>query len=339
VAESDGERKRRMPGWARWSLIAGVVILLLAGGGLGAAYALVGHYDSKIARQELLPTPKGSPTVAPAGKVDGPMNILVVGVDNSGDSRAFQGVYGTRSDTVMLFHLNKELTRADAVSLPRDSYVHIPGHGDTKINAAFSYGGAPLLIQTVQDLLSITVDHVVVVNFSALHTVTDAVGGVDVTVDKTVKDERTHYVFKKGVNHLNGKLAEIYVRQRYNLPGSDYDRIKRQQQFLHALLAKATSTGVLTNPVKLDALLSAVTSSLTVDKTFPVRDLAFALRGLSSSAVTFSTLPMSRSEQMGGVDYEIPSTQGISDLSHGLRADDMASYLKKHPPNNVQHGS
>jgi LCP family protein required for cell wall assembly len=338
-ADEQPARKRRAPRWARWAMIVGLVVVVLVGGGLGVAYALVGRYDKQIARQDLLPQASKSPTIAPTGKVEGPMNILVVGVDNSGNSRSYQGVYGTRSDTVMLVHLNKDLTTADAVSLPRDSYVHIPGHGDTKINAAFSYGGAPLLIQTVQDLLSITVDHVVVVNFDALRKVTDAVGGVDVVVDKTVKDDRTKYVFKKGVNHLDGRLAEIYVRQRYNLPGSDYDRIKRQQQFIRALADKATSTGVLANPFKLDDLLNAVTSSLTVDKAFPVRDLAFALRGMSLSKATFSTLPMSGSERMGGVDYEIPSQSGMRDLSHALRSDTMPAYLKKHPPNNVQHGA
>lgn len=338
-ADEQPAKKRRAPRWARWVMIAGLVVVVLAGGGLGVAYAMVGRYDKQIARQDLLPQASKSPTVAPTGKVEGPMNILVVGVDNAGNNRSYQGVYGTRSDTVMLVHLDKTLTRADAVSLPRDSYVHIPGHGSTKINAAFTYGGAPLLIRTVEELLSITVDHVVVVSFDALRKVTDAVGGVDVVVDKTVKDDRSKYVFKKGVNHLDGKLAEIYVRQRYNLPGSDYDRIKRQQQFLRALVDKATSTGVLANPFKLDDLLNAVTSALTVDKTFPVRDLAFALRGMTLAKVSFSTLPMSGSEWMGGVIYEMPSQSGIRDLSRALRADTMPAYLKKHPPNNVQHGA
>lgn len=340
AAGSRPKRKKsnRAPRWARLCITLGVVLVVMAGGGLGAAYALVNRYDSKIDREDLLPKAKG-PTVPPTKEVSGPMNVLVVGVDNEGKQRSYQGIEGKRSDTVMLFHLDRNLKKAYAVSVPRDSAVDIPGHGNDKINAAVQYGGTPLLIQTVQNLLNITVDHVVVVNFKGLQTVTDAVGGVDVMIDKTVRDDRSHYVFPKGKNHLNGKLAEIYVRQRYNLPGSDYDRIKRQQQFLKALLEKATSTGVLTNPVKLDALLSAVTESLTVDNGFPVRDLAFALRGLRIGDVTFSTVPTVGSEKRNGQDFELVSESGVRELGKALKSDSMPVYLKKYPPNNVNHGS
>lgn len=333
-------KKRRAPMWARLCVIFGAVLTILPASALVGAYAIADRYDRNIARSNDL-LPPGQPSHAP---VTGPLNILVIGVDNSGNDRSYQGVYGSRADTIILFHLPKSMDRGYAVSFPRDSYVNIPPQkgkwdgGKNKINAAVAYGGPQLLVKTIQNLSGLTIDHVVIVDFKALHTVTDAVGGVDVYVEKTVIDGRTKYKFPAGWNHLDGKLAEVYLRQRYGLAEGDFDRVKRQQQYLHALLKKATDTGVLTNPAKLDALLTAGTASIQVDSGLPVKDLAFQLRAIRPSAVKFVTLPFAgyvRSEF--GVANRV-DTDKARQLFAAVKTETVDAYLKKYPPNDVTKG-
>jgi LCP family protein required for cell wall assembly len=244
----------------------------------------------------------------------------------------------------MLVHIDRSFRHVYAISIQRDSYVDIPavpgrwGGGKNKINEALNLGGPALAVRTVQNLLGIRIDHVVLVSFDALHKATDAVGGVDVYVDKTTYDDQFHRTWKAGWNHLSGTDAEFYVRQRHGLPASDYDRMKRQQQYLRALMTKATSSGVLSNPFTLDGVLNAVTSSLTVDSGMPVKDLAFAARGLALSDVTFATMPMAGLLQLGGVDYEQVDEAGARALGAAINSDDFTSYVAAYPANNVSHG-
>src|SRR5438128_1775547 len=167
-------------------------------------------------------------------------------------------------------------------------------------------------------MLLISIDHVLKVDFGALRTMTDAVGGVDVYIDQKTYDPRGKYTFPKGWNHLDGAHAEIYVRQRYNLPGSDFDRIKRQQQYLRALLKKATTAGILANPFKLDHLITVVAGALRVDSTMPVKDLAFALRGMTLDKVTFMTLPIASAPKIGGQDVLLPSIAAREALGRAI---------------------
>jgi LCP family protein required for cell wall assembly len=340
--------RTRSPLWARLCVIFGLVIAVTAVAVPVAANMYLDRVDKKVARDDIFAQIPASerPSPPPSGApVRGPMTILVVGSDNADSSRGFQGVYGERSDTVMLFHLDASLQHAYAVSIPRDSWVSIPpqpgkwGGGKSKINSAIYYGGLPLLVRTVQQMLQVRIDHVVKVNFGALHTMTDAVGGVDVYIDKKTFDPRAKYTFPKGWNHLDGAHAEIYVRQRYNLPGSDFDRIKRQQQYLRALLKKATAAGVLANPFKLDHLVSVAAGALRVDSAMPVKDLAFALRGVTLDRVVFTTFPIARSAVVNGQDVLIPSIAAREALGRAITTDTMATYVRQFGHNDVSHGA
>jgi LCP family protein required for cell wall assembly len=325
------------------------MLLLIGSLGLGTGFAaLTQRYDKKIEREDVFASiPQSERKVAQPGKtVTGPLNVLVIGVDNTPDEgeRAFQGVYGQRSDTIMLVHIPKSMDRGYAISIPRDSYVDVPAQpgkwdgGKNKINSAFFYGGAPLLVRTVQNLTGLQIDHVVQIDFNGLRKMNDAVGGVDVYLDKAVKDPRSKYSFKQGWNHLDSAKAEIFVRQRYGLAEGDFDRVKRQQQYLRALMKKATAAGMLTDPVKLDRLLTAATESLTVDKNMPVKDLAFALRGLRADDVSFMTLPFAGylSTSAGSVNQvdEVKAQQ----LFTAVKDETIDQYLLANPPNDVSTG-
>jgi LCP family protein required for cell wall assembly len=341
-------QRRKSPLWARLLVLVGVFLMLGSTGVLASVNTLANRYDKKIGRDDPF-------AAIPAGErgsleshtsITGPMNILVVGLDNTAGAgdRTFQKVYGQRSDTIMLFHIPKSMDRAYAISFPRDSYVDIPAQpgkwdgGKNKINSAFEFGGAPLLIRTVQDLTGLRVDHVLQVDFQGLHKMTDAVGGVDVFVQKTTRDGRSHYVFPAGWNHLDANKAEIYVRQRYGLAEGDFDRVKRQQQYLHALLKKATDAGMITDPVKLDRLLTAATESVTVDKDMRVKDLAFALRGLRVNDVTFITLPFAGYLSTPFGDANKVDEVKAQQLFTSIKDETIDQYLLANPPNDASKG-
>jgi LCP family protein required for cell wall assembly len=328
--------------------VIGATLLVGSTGVLAAANTLANRYDNKIVRDDVfaqIPQAERK-SVAPGKPVTGPLNVLVIGVDNTAGAgdRQYQGVVGQRSDTVMLLHVPRTLDRAYAISFPRDSYVDIPAEpgtwdgGKNKINAAFELGGAPLLVRTVQDLTGLQVDHVVQVDFKGLHKMTEAVGGVDVYVSERTYDSRSKYTFPAGWNHLDADKAEIYVRQRYGLVEGDFDRVKRQQQYLRALLKKATDAGMITDPGKLDRLLTAATESLTVDKNMPVRDLAFALRALRVDDVTFITLPFAGYLKTEVGDANQVDALKAQQLFTAVKAETVDQYLLANPPNDVSKG-
>jgi LCP family protein required for cell wall assembly len=345
-------RAPRAPLWARLCVSFGVIVLLVSGSVYAGTYLLTARYESNIKRADLLGN--ASRAGQKRAEVKGPMNILVVGSDSranetydpSDPSSSAAFVKGERSDTIMLMHLPATMDHGYAISIPRDAYVNIPPvkgrwkGGKDKINAAMGHGGVPHLVKTIQNFSGLTIDHVVIVDFSGLRRITDAVGGVDVYVDKqTVDPYRPNRVFKKGLNTLDGETAEAYVRQRKGLPGNDYDRMKRQQQYLHALMTKITATGVMTDAGKMDDLMLAVTESITVDEGMQVKGLAFALKKLRPSDVTFLTIPMIGGQKIGGVWYEMVDEPGDRALFAAIKGGTMDAYLLQNPPNDVSHGS
>jgi len=188
------------------------------------------------------------------------------------------------------------------VSFPRDAYVRIPAHGkvaehEGKINTAFSEGGPALTIETVELLTGVRVDHYLEVNFAGFQRLVDAVDGVDVCLPKAAKDSFSGIDLPAGKSHIKGTQALAFVRQRHGLPRGDLDRIQRQQQFLGALLRRATSLGVLLNPLRLKRFLDTATKSLQVDEELSFGDmksLALAMKGLDPARVAFVTAPVDK---------------------------------------------
>ncbi|MCM3884515.1 LCP family protein [Frankia sp. R82] len=241
----------------------------------------------------------------PADAASGTRNYLLVGSDSrAGTGNEYQrggAVTDERSDTTILAHLDVDGTTT-MVSFPRDTLVRIPGHGRGKLNSAITLGGPSLLIRTLENLTDIRIDHYVSIDLAGFKAMTDALGGVTVCVKAlpggsraNLYDPWSQWHGHVGANRLSGEQALAFVRQRHGLPDNDFDRIRRQQQFIGAVFAQATSTGVLTNPVKLESLLHAATGALTVDDGTGINDLralATRLRGLSSDQIRFETIPV-----------------------------------------------
>jgi LCP family protein required for cell wall assembly len=205
------------------------------------------------------------------------------------------------------------LDQAYLVSIPRDLLVAIPAApgypgGPDKINAAFQYGGGGqggtrLLSATLSQLTGIRFDGAALIDFSGFQRVIDLLGGVRMCVQTPVRSIHTGAVYERGCQEMTGAQALDYARQRYDLPGGDYDRQRHQQQLLRAILDKATNSRVLSNPVKVDRLIRAVGSSFTVDTNgMPLEDLVLALREMPREALRGVQLP-SHPYEADGLSY------------------------------------
>ena len=290
-----------------WTSIGIVLVATLSWFGLG-------RISGAISRVSVFDNLKNRPT-----KASNAVNYLVVGSDTrEGLTPAelkllrvgsTKSAAGARSDTMMLVHISKSRDRAVIISIPRDTLVVVPAHvgldGKTqvaethaKINAAFAWGGAKLLLQTLETKTNLRIDHYVEVNFAGFKNVVDALGGIQVCTKKDINDPGSHLVLPAGIHTLNGIDALKYVRTRDFDGMGDLGRMQRQQQFVSAVFRKATSSGVLLNPFKLKNLISAVFKTVKTDETLGQGDiitLAKQIRNLTPGKMRTLTVPLSNS--------------------------------------------
>ena len=270
--------------WLRPKRIMQVVAVVVALAILGA----VGSYfwlNSKLNRSVALPTYSGQS----AGQ-----NWLIAGSDSRQglSSQQIKSLHvgfdsGTlNSDSLMLLHIGS--SGPVLISIPRDSYVPIPGHGSNKINAALAFGGPSLLIQTVESVTGLRIDHYMGIGFGGLVGVVNQVGGVNICLPTALHDVNSGVNLAAGCHNLNGTQALAFVRDRHSFADEDLQRIEDQRAFLKALLGKATSPGVYLNPFTALPFGSSAASSVSVDQGTQLYDLikvAFALRNPQTGTV------------------------------------------------------
>ncbi len=288
------------------SLSLGVVILATA------TWVGLGQISGQISRISVFGDLENRPE-----KVSSALNYLVVGSDNREGLTKEQirelRVGGTdvaaggRSDTMLLVHISKARDSAFIVSLPRDTLVTIPAHisqdGKSqipdrpgKLNAAFAFGGAPLLIQTIELMTSLKIDHYIEVSFAGFVGVVDALGGIKVCSKVDIDDPKSHLVMKAGYHLLDGVESLKYVRTRDFDGRGDIGRMERQQQFVSAIVRKATSSGTLLNPIKLANFYQATIATVKMDEGVTKNDLLTLgkqMSNLSSGSVRTLTVPLS----------------------------------------------
>jgi LCP family protein required for cell wall assembly len=302
--------------WTRRVLLALLVVLVLLVGTLLFFYTRIDKVDA-------LQDYDGRPA-AGAGT-----NWLIVGSDSREGLSDQQvkdlhlgKVAGRRTDTIILLH-RPESGPPTLVSLPRDSYVPIPGHGRNKLNAAYAFGGAPLLARTVETVTGLRIDHYAEVGFGGFVGMTDAVGGVQLCPKRNINDHKSGLHVKKGCQEMDGATALAYVRARYFDPQGDLGRVKRQQEFLGAVFDEAVSPATLLNPFRVLSLGDAATTALTIDNgDGPVSLLRFALtmRAVAGGDGKRVTVPVA------DINYSTPAgsavkwdTQRALALFHSLR--------------------
>ncbi|PSK90249.1 LytR family transcriptional attenuator [Murinocardiopsis flavida] len=322
-----GKPKRR-----RRRIILSVLLALavLAACGTGWVLSRQDGYDRNIQRiADALPTASSKRPLPDAGE-----NWLLVGSDMRGDFTETTWRKGeARSDTIMLLHAPKGRDDSYVVSIPRDSWVEIPGHGRAKINASFERGGPRLLVETVEKLTDVRIDHFAAVDFQGFKTMTDALGGVDVHLAEDVYDPSNEWSWEAGKNHMDGDEALRFVRERKGLPGSDFDRVKRQQAFIKAMAEKAASTGVLTDPARLDAFLEAASGAVAVDSGTTMgtmRSLAARMARGGPEGIEFISLPAAETGYEGSQNVVRLDTSAVKDFSAALREDRLDEYIEEH---------
>jgi LCP family protein required for cell wall assembly len=274
--------------WLRRTLLVLLVVVVLFIGLVFFFYARVGKVDA-------LQDYAGRPAATPG------QDWLLIGSDSRAGLSKKQvrqlhvgHAAGQRTDTIILLH-KPSSGPSTLVSLPRDSYVPIPGHGHNKLNAAYAFGGAPLLVRTVETVTGIRIDHYAEIGFGGFVGMTDAVGGVKLCPARNINDKLSGLHVKKGCQTMDGRTALAYVRARYFDPKGDLGRVQRQQAFLGAVFAKAGSPTTLLNPFRLVKLGNAGTTALTVDdRDGPIDLLRFALamRAVAGGKGIQTTVPV-----------------------------------------------
>jgi LCP family protein required for cell wall assembly len=212
------------------------------------------------------------------------------------------------TDTLIVVHVPGDGGKASAVSIPRDSYVDIDGpdgqhYGKHKINSAYAIGmnnhggsqteGRKTLIQTVQNFTGVTIDHYAEVNLYGFDLISQALGGVPVCLNHAVNDsEYSGAVFAAGPQTLSGVQALEFVRQRHGLDNGDIDRERRQQAFIASAVHQLLSVGTLTNPSKLNDIITAMQNSIVLDQDWNLLQFAKQVQGISGGNITFDTIPI-----------------------------------------------
>lgn len=217
--------------------------------GIGSNYILVGS-DSRV------------------GMSEAEQNVLSTGPDEDG---------GQRTDSIILVH-RSENGPSSMVSIPRDSYVQIPGHGRNKINAAFSLGGPQLLVATIESATGLRIDGFLEIGFGGFANVVDSLGGVEVCVPFDMVDERAGINLKAGCQNLDGPNALGYVRARYSDPRGDIGRAERQRQFLSAIIKKAATPSTVLIPWRYYGFAMASASGLRVGEDTSLLESAAVLQ-------------------------------------------------------------
>lgn len=324
-------RPRRRRG-RRIALIVLLVLVLLAGGGMLAGGLYYRSVNNSIDRVDAF---TGVPEESrPQVVAKGAMNIMILG----SDSRDPENTGGSRSDTIIMAHLPKDRSSAQLISIPRDTWTAVPrsaagrGGRNAKINAAYAWGGVPLMVQTVEKFTGVRVDHVAMVDFAGFKEIVDALGGIDIDVEQSFTS--THSLnpdgrreFTKGRQTMDGATALDYARERYAFANGDFTRIKHQQQVIKAILEKAASGGTLSSPTRLNAFVKATANSAAVDKELSLVDLAMEMRHLRSGNLGFFTCPVKGTGRVGSESVVFADPPRVKTLFDAVRRDSVPDIL------------
>ncbi len=322
AAGADQPTRRRRRG-TRIALLSILSVLVLVGATVTAGFVVVSHMAGSITRLAVarLDSRSGSvPGLSGAGQT-----ILITGAGFGPTGSSAPGTGAPEpSGLIMLLHINANKQAGGVVSLPPMAVVAVPGHGRLQLQQALALGGPSLLVQTVEQLTGLPVNHYARIDFQHVSAVVNAVGGVYVNVPE--QDTSFSYTFHVGINHLDGVASLYYVRQ---LSLTEAARVLRQQNLIRAILRRLASTQLLANPLTMVRVLSAVNSMLAVDSNFTnpeIESLALQLRTLSGPDGTFLTAP---TEMAGKQVIFTPQISG--QLWQAIRRDTIAAFAAQYP--------
>jgi LCP family protein required for cell wall assembly len=326
--------------------VSGLSLIGLAGIAATTIYIAANQLAGNITR-----IPNVFSGLAPAGRPAVPaayrqsMTIMVVGSDSR--SAALPGEAGPTSqqqaDAIMLVHIDASRRAVSVISIPRNSWIRVPGLGMMSFYKVLSLGGPTLMIKTVEHLTGVRIDHYAAIDFAGLRNVVQALGGVQVAVARQTR--RGGVTFHHGLNELSPSAAMVYVStaaraagcrcwQLNGLPGGDLSRVQRQQNLIRAILAKSASLPLLSDPIAWYRLLDAFSRTVSVDSTFTnaqLRSLALRLARMHGGDFTFLTVPVRGLgwQARDGVVYL--NVAQCATLWDAVRHDSVAAWAVRHP--------
>lgn len=327
----DGSGEHRTKPKKRRRVLLTVIVVLAAA--LIGALAVAGYYGKSaldaldsIKREPSMTPSEGAkrpePVATKEGQSEAPLNFVLMGSDSRGDERG-------RSDVLQVLHVPGDRSGAYLMSIPRDTWVDIPGHGKAKVNAAYSFGGAGLTVETLETLLDVPMDHTVIIDFEGFVRVIDALGGV--TVNNKYPSSSGGHNFPEGEIELTGESALQYVRERKNLPAGDFSRGERQREVVMAVVRKIASAGTLADPGKFREVVTTLGPNFTVDEGLTndvIIDLAMAM-GTDATNIRSFQFPVSGTDTSSdGQSIVVMDENKVGLLKDALRSDDLATYYE-----------
>ncbi|GIJ19901.1 transcriptional regulator [Micromonospora lutea] len=327
--QTDGPAAKPRRRWLRITLIVLLVFSLVGVGAVVASGFYLKSVESDIERVDAFDNVPEE--TRPEVVAKGALNILILG----SDSRDPESTGGSRADTIILAHVPKDRSSAQLVSIPRDTWVAVPrsnegrGGRDAKINAAYAWGGLSLMVQTVEQYTKVRIDHVMLVDFAGFKDIIDALDGIDITSEKRFTSIHPPFrTFEQGKQRLDGAAALDFSRQRKQFADGDFTRIKHQQQVIKAILDKAASGGILTNPARLNSFVRATSSAVSVDRSMSLVDMAMELRSLRGNDLTFITNPTKGTGRVGSESVVFADPDKAALFYEAVRRDEVDEILR-----------
>ncbi|MCA2212649.1 LCP family protein [Jidongwangia harbinensis] len=357
------KRKRRDPLWARLTVVLGAVLMMASGAGIVGSKWFISNATSAVSQDNLLGGTKKSAAEG-GNSLKGSIDLLLMGVD----ARKRWAVDDLHADTIIVLHIPASHDQAYLVSIPRDTEVQVPPFakskypgGTAKATEAFYHGaqngggwagGAQLMAQTLKNATGLSFDGAAIIDFNGFRGVIDSLGGVRMCVDQQVTskhmvivdgDQQMYIgearktgkrmepvVHKVGCKTMPGWRALDFARQRYGLKNGDYDRQRHQQQLLKAMAKKASSSGVMTNPLKVNGLIKAAGKAFVLDTGgVPVADFIFTLKGVAANDMVL--LRTNNGTFSGNGRGREQFNEVTQDMFQAIRKDNLADFIINNP--------
>ena len=317
-----------MPRWLKVSVLS---ILLLANAAVVGAWWLMDSADTAFREnaqslEEVVP----ELDARPAGPTE-PMYFLLIGSDSREgvDAKQFGDFKGARGDVVMVARVDPDQGKAQVLSIPRDTWVPIEGHGEGKINAAYAYGGPALMVKTVRDLIGVPIHHYVEVDFAGFQALVDEIGGVEMDFENPARDPKSKLDVPAGTVVLDGYQALAYARSRYyqelrdgqwvSVDATDIGRTQRQQALVLAILKRLKRPATL---AETGDIVASIAQHMTVDAALAessLTQLAFSLREIGPSDIETATLPTVGATRGGASIQVLEQPAAAAVLRHSAR--------------------
>ncbi len=326
---SPPKKRSRTPRWFKYTVIVVLVVANLLV--LGAWLLARNVQEAFVEAATVVPDVDQALTLPVSGE---PQTFLVVGSDSReglDDLTNIGDFAGARGDVIMLVKLLPETSSADILSIPRDYWVEIPGHGEAKINAAYAYGGAPLMVETIETVFDIPINHYVEMSFVGFQSLVEQIGGVDIDFDAPARDTKTGLeIASTGTQTLDGEQALAFARSRsyqemvngqwVSRDADDIGRTERQQELVRAILSEVTRPSSITEA---GDLVGVFAQHVAVDEGLlgeSFLSLAFSMRGVKGSDLDATTLPTVGDTSSDGQSILRPDDPAASEILAAFRS-------------------